>query len=59
MNTDFSLDETALAFNTRSRNCAGGVRSPIPSPATKVSAATAKQQHQDNNNQDQFHRSFL
>ena len=29
--------------------------SPIPSPATKVSAATAKKQHQYNDNQYQFH----
>jgi hypothetical protein len=32
--------------------------SPIPSAATKVSAA-AKQQHQDNDNQDQFHCRIL
>jgi hypothetical protein len=43
MNTDFSLDENARTFNTRSKTRARGVRSPIPSPATKVSAAAAKQ----------------
>jgi len=56
MNADFALDENTVAFNARSRNCAGGVRSPIPSPAAKVSAATAKQQQQYDDNQDQFHR---
>jgi hypothetical protein len=39
---------------------AGRVQSPIPSAATKVPAAAAKQQHQYNDNQDQFHgRSHL
>jgi hypothetical protein len=43
INADFSLYENARAFNTRSKTRARGVRSPIPSPATKVSAAAAKQ----------------
>jgi hypothetical protein len=33
--------------------------SPIPSAATKVPAAAAKQQHQYNDNQDQFHCRIL
>jgi hypothetical protein len=36
-----------------------GVRLPIPTPATKVSAAAAKQQHQYNNNPDRFHEKPL